>query len=118
MTGSGKTAMHGDERKPFMRPLLLVAAIPFLASAAPPSKGPGRVSPITGEVCMTPPLRSAHTTDGMLRRSDESVTYDLHHAVVRSVDGCIVPAIVRRDVDGRATKGTRPNPKRTFVRPL
>lgn len=107
MTGRAKSVKRKTRKDIDMRALLLVAAIPFLASAAPPSKPPGRVNVVTGEVCMTPPLRSAHSAGDMLRRSDEPVTFDLHHAVLRRVDGCIVPAILRRNVDGgRSSAGS------------
>lgn len=60
----------------------------------------------------------ARTGEGMIRRSDDPIAFDLHHAMVRTVDGCVVPAIVRRDIDGGATNGKRGDRKPTFVRPL
>lgn len=78
-------------------------------------------APVIGKkVCEQARPRLA--TGGLLWRGGDAATYDLHLAVVRTVDGCIVPAILRRDVDQGRSGGVRaPDDKQSeskLLRPL
>ena len=105
-----------------VRLVLAATSLPLLLAAAPPRPN-ARVDPATKEACRTLEPRMTRTVVGdMLRRGNDGVTFDLHLGVVRHVDGCVVPAVLRRDVDGRgAGSSAGPGPDtsaRTLVRPL
>lgn len=98
--------------------LILLAALPLLPlAAAPPSAPASSKSASAGQTCVKPQPRLAETATNRIFR-DEPVAFDLHAAMVRRIDGCIVPAILRRDVDGgrRAPAGRSRAPG--LVRPL
>lgn len=84
--------------------LLLAASTPLTLSAAPAQRADLRVMPGAVQApdpCagITPRLARS-PGGGLLRTTSEPITFDLHQAVVRRIDGCIVPAILRKDVDG------------------
>lgn len=103
--------------------ILFAATLPFALAAASPAK-PEPTTPrapiFSKKVCEQARPRLA--TGGRLWRGGDAATYDLHLAVVRTVDGCIVPAILRRDVDQGRSGGVRaPGDKQSeskLLRPL
>lgn len=110
-----------------MRFVLAVASLPLLISAAPEAERPSARSnagATNDRVCAEISPRHARSNVRIFNGPEVDATFDLHHAVVRKVDGCIVPAIVRRDVDARGgdaprTRGGEPaQERRSFVRPL
>lgn len=103
-----------------------VASLPLLVSVAPaaePLRKPAAV-PIADQPCPTTAPRFAEREVRIFNGPAGDVSFDLHQAVVRHVDGCIVPAILRRDVDGRADDGRSgdegglPSTVPNFVMPL
>lgn len=96
-----------------MRALIALAAL----SASPLFAAPPQARSAPATTCEKAQPRLARTGDGMIVRADDPAVFDLHVAMLRKVDGCIVPAILRRDVDGG---GARPDAKRSprGVRPL
>lgn len=110
-----------------MRFVLAVASLPFLISAAPEAERPSarRDAGATNDrVCAETAPRLARSKVRIFNGPEADATFDLHHAVVRKVDGCIVPAIVRRDVDARgrdapqAREDERSREPPSLVRPL
>lgn len=109
-----------------MRFVLAVASLPFLISAAPEAERPSTrpdAGAASDRVCAEPGPRFARSKIRILNEPGADATFDLHHAMVRKVDGCIVPAIVRRDVDARgdAPRAREDEPSReppSLVRPL
>lgn len=110
-----------------MRVLMFLAAIPIsgaLLAAGGPGGVPVRTAPLAKSVPVVKkdcPSR-AHVAREPLRaplfRPQDPVSFDLHLAVWRTVDGCPVPAILRRDVDDAERGPARADEGSTFVRPL
>ncbi|HZF42967.1 MAG TPA: hypothetical protein VEZ48_06120 [Sphingomonadaceae bacterium] len=98
---------------------LLVAATPMAVVLAAPAQSISRtsVAAIPGKTCKPLSPQWARGADGaFLRDPSQPVQFDLHQAVARSVDGCPVPAILRRDVD--ETRARNVTPDRGAVRLL
>lgn len=89
---------------------IVLCATPVLAAPAQ-TRSPLSLS------CEKAQPRLARTGGGMIVRGGDPAVFDLHVAMLRRVDGCIVPAILRRDVD---RGGARPDARRSprEVRPL
>lgn len=106
-----------------LQPLLVAAFVPVLVSAAPTAKprlpAPA-AGPATGRVCPEIKPHVAKTGVRLFDGPAGAATFDLHQAILRRVDGCVVPAILRRDVDGRgdASDKTEGGRAPTLVRPL
>jgi hypothetical protein len=91
---------------------LVVAAMPMTQmSAAPaPSTSTTSVAAFPGKACEPLSPQWARGANGaFLRDPSQPVQFDLHQAVARSVDGCPVPAILRRDVDESRTRNLAPD---------
>ena len=97
---------------------VLATALPLtIVSAAP--LAPQERAAATGKACKPVTPQWARSTGGrFLRPSNEPVRFDLHQAVVRSLDGCPVPAILRQDVDNARLRHVQPDksPTRLLTR--
>jgi hypothetical protein len=83
-----------------LRALLLAA--PLLIAAAPP---PDTADPGKGCINHGPDLAARDQTGGGLRRLDQLPPANEYLTVIRSIDGCQKPVIVRYNVDGRPIAG-------------
>lgn len=96
---------------------LFATALPFMTVSAAPFAPTGRIA--TGKACKPIAPQLARSKDGgFLRILNEPARFDLHQAVVRSLDGCPVPAILRQDVDGARLRNVQPDksPTRLLTR--
>ena len=92
--------------------LLLGFAIAPSAAAAAPTAFPtpaadGFTSPSVGEgereKCLNPTVRQAEEQAGnRARRLDELPPGRLEFAVLREVDGCVIPAVVQENIGGNS----------------
>ena len=98
---------------------VLAMALPFAIVSAAPLAPPDRIAATTGKACKPIAPQWARSKDGgFLRTLNEPARFDLHQAVVRSLDGCPVPAILRQDVDGGRLRNVQPDksPTRLLTR--
>lgn len=100
--------------------LMLATALPFTTVSAAPLAPPVRIAAtVTGKACKPIAPQWARFKDNpFLRPSNEPTRFDLHQAVVRSLDGCPVPAILRQDVDDARLRNVQPDksPTRLLTR--
>lgn len=96
---------------------VLATALPFAIVSAAPLAPPVPITTTTGKACKPIAPQWARSKEGrFLRPSNEPTRFDLHQAVVRSLDGCPVLAILRQDVDDARLRNVQPDTG--LLRPL
>jgi len=83
----------------YARLFLLASALPLTLAFASLTQANAQAA-VTGKNCKPiAPQMALSKEHPFLRNLNEPARFDLHQAVVQSLDGCPVPAILRRDVD-------------------